>query len=198
MAIAKSTGQEAGATLHGAAVTAFTGSDVAWERCAERAALAYRTGDTSASARLWAEALEIAEQHFGRGDPRLATSLTNQALVMRRRRLDYQAKQLFERALGVWEDSWRWIYLMTPGHPWIDHQQEHSDQLAVYDQGARTYFTALTERGRRATIALERYDELPAGGLDEWLEIKPRRPSDLRKLLAAVLLIAPRPSFEHN
>lgn len=193
MAIAKSTGQEVGATLHGAAVTGFTGPDVAWERCAERAAMAYRAGDPSVSSRLWAEAFEIADQHFGRGDPRLATSLTNQALVMRRRRQDYQAQQLFERALGVWDDCWRWIYLMTPGHPSTHH--EHSDRLEVYDQGARTYFSALAERGRKATATLERYDELPTGGLDEWLEIKPRRPSDLRKLLAAVLLIAPRPTF---
>jgi hypothetical protein len=168
---------------------------VAWERCAERAALAYRTGDPSVSSRLWAEALEIADQHFARGDPRLATSLTNQALVMRRRRQDYQAQQLFERALAVWDDCWRWVYLMTPGHPWIDQKQVQSDQLAVYDESARTYFSALTERGRKATATLERYDELPEGGLDEWLEIKPRRPSDLRKLLAAVLLIAPRPTF---
>jgi hypothetical protein len=63
--------------------------------------------------RLWAEALAIARKSSGRGDPRLATSLTNQALVLRRRQ-DYQARVMFEEALQVWDDSWRWIHLMTP------------------------------------------------------------------------------------
>jgi hypothetical protein len=40
---------------------------------------------------------------------------------------------------------------------------------------------------------LERFDELPKDSLAEWLELKPRGLSDLRKLLAAVLLIAPKP-----
>ena len=59
---------------------------------------------------------------------------------------------------------------------------------------ARDAFTALAERGREATAWLERHDELPEGGLAEWFEIKPRRLTDLRKLLAAVLLIAPKPA----
>ena len=144
-----------------------------------------------AASRLWAEALTIAEKHFGRGDPRLAASLTNQALVMRRRRDDFQAKRLFEDALAVWADSWRWILLMTPTHPAVRSAQ--SDQLEIYDPTARAYFSALAERGQAATERLERYDRLPEEGLAEWLELKPRRLSDLRKLLAAVLLIAPDP-----
>ena len=171
----------------------FTTADLAWERCQEQAALAYRSGNVVAASRLWAEALETARKHFGRGDPRLATSLTNQALVMRRGRDEVQARRLFEDALLAWDDSWRWILLMTPGHPASLPQAAHSDQLEIYDETARAYFTALAERGRLATERLERYDELPKGGLAEWLELKPKRLSDLRKLLAAVLLIAPDP-----
>jgi hypothetical protein len=171
----------------------FTAADLAWERCQEQAALAYRAGDVSTASRLWADALEIATKHFGRGDPRLAASLTNQALVMRRRRQDYQAKRLFEDAFAIWADSWRWILLMTPGHPAGPVQSAHSDQLEIYDASARAYFTALVERGRAATARLEHRDELPKEGLADWFELKPKRLSDLRKLLAAVLLIAPDP-----
>jgi hypothetical protein len=171
----------------------FTTADLAWERCQEQAALAYRGGNIIAASRLWAEALEIATRHFGRGDPRLAASLTNQALMMRRRGEILQARRLFEGAFVVWADSWRWILLMTPGHPSRPRRSAQSDQLEIYDSTARAYFTALVERGRAATEQLERYDEPPREGLAEWLDLKPKRLSDLRKLLAAVLLIAPAP-----
>ena len=175
-----------------AVAAGFAAADLAWERSQERAALAFRAGDAAAAARLWEQALAIAGQHFGRGDPRRAASLTNHALVMRRRRQDYQAKQLFEDALTAWGDSWRWIYLMTPRPAGAWPRLERSNRLEVYDPTARSAFAALAERGRAATARLERYDELPEGGLAAWLDMKPRQMTDLRKLLAAVLLIAPK------
>jgi hypothetical protein len=183
------------AELHDAraAAAGFAASDLTWERCQEQAALAFRAGDAAQAARLWAQALRVAEQHFGRGDPRLAASLANQALVMRRQRQDYQAKRLFEDALRAWDETWRWIHLMTPRPAGASERLESSNHLEIYDPAARRAFTALAERGRAATGRIERYDELPQGGLAEWFEIKPQRMTDLRKLLAAVLLIAPKP-----
>lgn len=166
-------------------------ADLAWERYQEQAAIAYRAGDPITPSRLWAAALDIAEKHFGRGDPRLATSLTNQALVMRRRRQDYQAQKLFRQALDVWDGSWRWIHLMTPGG--TASGSHSSDCLDIYGPDARAWFSALAEQGRAATMAIEHKDELPASDLDEWFAIKPKRMSDLRRLLGAVLLIAPKP-----
>jgi len=171
----------------------FTAADLSWERCQEQAALAFRAGDAVSAAQLWEQALAIAEQYFDRGDPRLAASLTNQALVMRRRRQDYQAQRLFADAGLAWGETWRWIHLMTPQPAGSADGAERSNRLEIYDAAARTTFAALAERGRATTAWLERYDELPAGGLAEWLQIKPRRLTDLRKLLAAVLLIAPKP-----
>jgi hypothetical protein len=182
--------QSATARPSAAGATALA-ADLAWERCQEQAAIAYRAGDPITPSRLWATALDIARKHFGRGDPRLATSLTNQALVMRRRRHDYQAQQLFREALDVWDDSWRWIHLMSPGRG--GNEARRSDQLDVYGRDARAYFNALARQGRAATVALERYDEPLARGLDEWFAIKPSRMSDLRRLLGAALLIAPKP-----
>ena len=111
---------------------------------------------------------------------------------MRRRRHDYQAQQLFEEAFVVWEASWRWIYLMTPGGGATPRRSAQSDQLGVYDEAARAHFNALADRGCAATAWLERHDAMLDDGLAEWFELKPRRCSDLRKLLAAVLLIAPK------
>ena len=194
MAVVQTSAGTASAEDHaGIGASSFTAADLAWERGQEQAALAYRAGDVLTASRLWTETFEIATRHFGRGDPRLAASLTNQALVMRRRRQDYQAKRLFEDALAAWADSWRWIALMTPDHPARLPRSTQSDQLETYDARARAYFIALAERGQIATERLERHDELPKEGLVDWLELKPRRLSDLRKLLAGVLLIAPNP-----
>ena len=44
-----------------------------------------------------------------------------------------------------------------------------------------------------ATVALDRHDEPLARGLDEWFALKPGRMTDLRRLLGAVLLLAPKP-----
>ena len=175
----------------GAARAVASAADLAWERYQEQAAIAYRAGDPITPSRLWAAALEIAEKHFGRGDPRLATSLTNHALVMRRRRHDYQAQKLFRGALDVWDDSWRWIHLMTPDR--TRSETRRTDYLDIYEPDARAWFNALARQGRAATMALERYDEPLANGLDEWFAIKPNRMGDLRRLLGAVLLIAPKP-----
>ena len=165
-------------------------ADLAWERYQEQAAIAYRSGDPITPSRLWAAALEVAAKHFGRGDPRLAASLTNQALVMRRRRQDYQAQKLFREALEVWDDSWRWIHLMTPDRSAAGTPR--SDHLDIYGRDARARFNALARQGRAATAALERYDEPLADRLDEWFALKPKRMNDVRRLLGAVLLIAPK------
>ena len=173
-----------------AAGAAGFAADLAWERAQEQAAIAWRAGDPITPTRLWAAALDIAKKHFGPGDPRLASSLTNNGLVMRRRQ-DYQAKRLFQDALDVWDASWRWIHLMTPAR--AGDGAQGPDHLDVYDRDARAWFNALARQGRAATVALESHDRLPGSGLDEWFDLKPTRMSDLRKLLGAVLLIAPRP-----
>jgi hypothetical protein len=185
VAFVRSTCQVADAAIAGCT------ADLAWERCQEQAAIAFRTGDAILPSRLWTEALAIARKRFGRGDPRLASSLTNQALVLRRRRQEYQAQLLFQEALDVWDQSWRWVQLMTPGRTPIGLR--HSSQLDVYGPAARECFNALARKGRAATVALERYDERTEPGLDAWFAIKPDRISDLRRLLGAVLLIAPKP-----
>jgi hypothetical protein len=181
-----------GATsTQGLARAAANAADLAWERHQEQAAIGYRAGDPITPPRLWAAALDIAEKRFARGDPRLAASLTNQALVMRRRRQDYQAQKLFRSALEVWNDSWRWIHLMTPDRAAAATQR--TDHLGVYGPDARAWFNALAAKGRAATEAIERRDALPTNGLDQWFAIKPKQMSDLRRLLGAVLLIAPKP-----
>ena len=171
----------------------FTEADLAWERCMEQAVEAFRARRVSQTVDLLARGLGIAEQHFDRGDPRLAASLTNEAFVMRQRGQVFQAKRRFKEALQAWDDSWRWILLMTPsGAPRPECADHHLPGL--YDVDTRTYFSALATYGRDTTAQLERYDLLPHDGLEQWFEMKPRGLTELRKLLAAVFLIVSRSS----
>lgn len=165
------------------ATSGWRDCDLVWEQCQEQAGLAHRDSDLLTSPRLWTRAFEIADRWFARGDPRLATSLTNQALVLRRRGRVFQAESMFGRALEVWDESWRWVSVMVPSRM--------PDAAIGYDHAARATFAALIGRGRAATAALEHYDSLHENRLDLWFELRPPHLADLRKLLGAVLLIAP-------
>ena len=160
----------------------FDAIDLAWEQEQESAARMFLGGASETAARHWQRALAIAREHFDGFDPRLATSLTNCGRVCRRAGDRYQSDRYFREALLVWDGGWRWIALMSPpGQP---------DRC--YDEAAQAQFNALLERGRALTAAIERDDRLPSWGLARWLVERPSRPCDLRKLLAAVLLIASR------
>lgn len=161
----------------------FTAIDLAWEQEQESAARAFLAGVGDPAARHWQRALAIAREHFDSCDPRLATSLTNRGRVFRWDGDRYQAERHFSEALLVWDQGWRWIALMSPpGCP---------DRC--YSEAAQAEFQALLEQARAVSAAIERYDRLPAWGLRRWLDERPSRPCDLRKLLAAVLLIVSRP-----
>ncbi|MGI9492638.1 MAG: hypothetical protein ACR2QF_09595 [Geminicoccaceae bacterium] len=154
-----------------------------WERLQEQALRGYRARNTAAAHHGWAKALDVAKRHFSRGDPRLATSYTNMAFSLLREQQIYQAQRHFETAVLCWEDSWRWIPLMVPPH--IDDQIQETQ----YNEATQKEFYAFIERGRSITKTLARAQRLPIGGLEDWLEQKPKSMCDLRKLTAAVFLI---------
>lgn len=165
-----------------AGAATFSATDYAWEQVQESAVRAFRAGGSAVATKHWQRGLTIARAHFDSADPRLATSLTNIGLVLRRRGDLYGSAVHFEEALAVWDRSLRWVRLMAP----LEHPEE------CYAEEAIRSFEALIAQGRAATAALERYDLLPCWGLERWHRERPRRGSDLRKLLGAVFLIASR------
>lgn len=164
----------------------WTPDDLAWERCQEEAALALRAGDPATAAARWARAFEIADRFFVRGDPRIAASLANQAPMLRRARRPHQAQRMLGRALVAWGESWRWVQLMRRQRPGVAAASHAGDPGEL-----RAACLGLIRLGRAATVALERQIPPPVDGLDLWQRLRPQRFTDLRKLLAAVLLIAP-------
>ena len=162
----------------------FGAADLVWEQGQETALRGYRAGDVRLAARHWRRALAVAQEHFAPDDPRLAASLTNYGLLLRRQGQHFQAGRHFRDALDVWDRAWRWISLMTPpGQPDV-----------CYDDATQAEFRALVELGRAATLMIEARGELPRGRLERWLAECPKRGGDLRKLLAAVFLIASQPA----
>jgi len=170
-----------------------TAADLAWERNLEQAAIAFEAGDAVMPPVLWARGLDIAERHFASGDPRLACSLTNRAFALRRQGERFESNKMFKDARGAWSETWRWVRLMTPGGATLGHPTGGAGPLPVYDHAAQEVLFALAARGLATTDAIEGYDRLPAQGVKQWLAMKPRAFSDLRRLLGAVLLIVSNP-----
>ena len=160
----------------------FSATDFAWEQVQESGLRAFGAGGDSVAAKHWQRGLTIARSHFDRADPRLATSLTNAGLVLRQHGADHEASRLFREAAMVWDDAVRWVRLMMPP----------DDADGGYDEAAVARFEELIAQGKAATLAIESLDALPPWGLEGWLSVRPRRGSDLRKLLSAIFLIASR------
>ncbi|MGI9500961.1 MAG: tetratricopeptide repeat protein [Geminicoccaceae bacterium] len=157
--------------------------DLTWERCQEQAMLAFRTSRATMARANWARALDIAERHFERGDPRLAASLNNHAFALMRQNQLHQAKASFLRAEAAWEDSWRWIPWMTPSTGQGEAEAE------PYDRETLDAFYALIRQGQAITETLSRENRLPEVEGDDWKAVKPRRMTDIRRLFSAIFLM---------
>jgi hypothetical protein len=157
--------------------------DLGWERCQEQALLAYRNNQPGEARGGWARALEIAERYFERGDPRLAASRTNHAFALLRQNQIHQANLLLEKAVVAWEESWRWVPLMTPSAGQGDADPE------PYDVKTQEAFYALIRQGQAMTESLLREGRLADGSPDDWFAVKPKSLNDIRRLYAAIFLM---------
>lgn len=163
-------------------------ADVTWERAQEKAIRALRDGDADEARENWAKALDIAERHFDRGDPRLATSFTSHGYVLLRRDQIHNANTYFQLAIAAWDDAWRWIPMMTPTSLAGDE-----GEAEPYDQTTQDAFFALVKQGKSITEAIMSDHRLPDAVGDDWLAVKPKAMNDIRRLFAAVFLMPTAP-----
>ena len=157
--------------------------DLTWERMQEQAMQAFSAGKVALAGTHWARALEIAERHFERGDPRVAASLSNHAYALLRQKHHHQAGLYFERAIAAWDECWCWIPWMTPS------SSPGEDEAAPYDKETQDAFYALVRQGRAVTKALWQTKHLPEAAGDDWFSIKPKSMNDIRRLFSAVFLM---------
>ncbi len=157
--------------------------DLTWERCQEQALLAFRARDSEKARAQWARGLEIAERHFERGDPRLAASRSNQAFALLSRKQTHLANAQFLQAMIAWDESWRWVPLMTP-------TPRHGEtDPKPYDRKTQDAFYALIKQGQKFTETMWQENRLPEAGPDDWASVRPHAMSDIRRLFSAIFLM---------
>jgi hypothetical protein len=169
--------------------------ELTWEQIQETAAEALLAGDWRQAGALWAFALDLARVSFEASDPRLATSLANKAVAVRRDGKEAAASDLFDEALAVWACSGPWVLALAPerrARSSTFHLRLEARHPGGNDRHARARYTALAEEGRGAAQALKDGGQAPRGALARWRKERPAGYVDARKLLAAVLLLADR------
>ncbi len=167
--------------------------DLTWEHIQEAAAEALAEGKWDEAAAFWETGLELAREAFEDDDPRLAASLANRAVAARRGGEAAAAAALFDEALAVWARSGPWLEALEPerrARSSLFHLRMERKHPGGYDHHSLARYRALAEEGRAATRALEDGAAPPPGGLARWRRERPPGFTDLRKLLAAVALLA--------
>ena len=172
----------------------WTNAEVIWEQIQEAAAECGRRNDDSEASELWRGALELAREHLPPGDLRVATSVANLAVAERRAGDVSAAQRSIEEALALWDAGARWVESLEPttfARSSTFHLRLRIKHPGGYDLLPRERFRTLAMEGRAALAA--RRDGLPEASdrLERWRRERPDGFSDWRRLLGAVLLIAP-------
>ena len=164
----------------------WTPEELYWE---ELSAAALALLGKPEAAEYWREAARTAPDTFAPGDPRLATSLANLALVETR-----GADNLLAEAVTVWQASASWLADLRPerrARSSLFHLRLARRHLGGYDHWSRARYADLHAEGAR------RVAQCQSGVLsltDPYADWRARRPADFddgRRLAGAVLLIAP-------
>ncbi len=168
-------------------------AELIWEQIQEKAAELNAAGAPEEAAELWQGALEVAREHFSRDDPRLATSLANHGLAVRRRGGD--AAALLDEALAVWDSAQAWIDRLRPeqrARSSTFHLRLRAKHRGAYDRFSRRRYAELAAEGRAALLACRDDAEAEDDRLGRWIREGRRGGlTDARKLRAAAWLIAP-------
>lgn len=168
-------------------------AELAWETRQAEAAEHDAAGRPDAAAALWAEGLRLARETFAGNDPRLATSLANQAQAQRRAGREEPARRLFDEAVLVWDASAPWVAALAPerrARSSTFHLRLESKHPGGYAHHSRERYEALAAEGRAALLALRDEKPPPFDGPARWRAERPEGYTDARKLIAAVLLVA--------
>ena len=172
----------------------WTNDELIWEQIQVTAAERELAGDRAEAAALWKGALEVAHAHFSDNDPRLATSLANYAVAQRRKGNTEKAKVLFEEALAVWDASEPWVAGLNPevrARSSTFHLRLERKHPGGYEHFSRERYTSLASEGRARLTARRDGKTCEEAVFSRWQSERPRGLTDSRKLLAAVLLLAP-------
>lgn len=168
-------------------------AELVWEQIQETAAESLLAGDLADAGELWLGALEVAEQHFGSEDPRLATSLANAARARRGAGDERAAADLYRRAQTSWAGCDAWVAALAPersARSSMFHLRLESKHRGGYEQHSRARYRTLVEETRQHLARLAGGTPADTTRLARWRHEKPAGLDDSRRLLAAALLLA--------
>lgn len=174
----------------------WTPDELAWERLQAAGLEALVEGRAAAAAGHWAAALSLAHRTFAADDPRLATSLANQAAGLSQAGETALAGSMRDEALLVWDAGGPWIEALKPSQRSRSstfHLRLESKHPGGYAHFERERHAALAAEGRALLAALQSGSAETSGAaarLARWRKERPEGFTDGRKLLAAARLIA--------
>lgn len=168
--------------------------DLEWERLCEQLA---GTSDTAQATEAAAAALRIARDAFNEGDPRLATSIANQAMCMATNKPD-AANKLLDEARIAWNATHGWVDQMKASRvarSSLFHLRMELKHRAAYEENWRTKWRAIASDARQrvssAQLGGARSASSSAEALARWQRERPAMLNDTRKLMAAAYLLLP-------
>lgn len=171
----------------------WSNAELIWEQIQEAAAEAHAACDPEDAGALWLGALEVAREHFEHNDPRLATSLLNCAMDKRRAGDHVAAQTLLDEAKRVWSKSGAWVdTLRSERHARSStfHLRLQAKHRGAYDRFSKERFAALQSEAQDVIQACENGIGGESDRLARWRRERPAGLTDMRKMLAAVLLLA--------
>jgi len=171
----------------------WSAADLDWEHKSEEALRLVASGRPDQACRLWREALEVARSAFAATDLRLGTSLANAAFCARRAGAASAAAALLVEARGIWDGAEGRIEALMierrAGNS-LFHLRLKLRHRAVYDDNARRRLHGFAHEARARMGAPEENRWAPLHDLERWRAERPVRYGEVRKVLAACLLLA--------
>ena len=177
---------------------AWTAADAHWERLQVEAAEAFAAEDPVRAAARWAAALRIARAHFEADDPRLATSLANQACALRLRG-EAIADRLFTEALQICNEAPAWLArqrFAPRSRSSLFHLRLEAKHRGAYDANLRRRAEALLHTARAGCVSLAAGAPARPPDTTTLQTFLSARPDAMRKVRAAAQLLA-APAADH-
>ena len=172
----------------------WSNAEVIWEQIQETAARCERAGDRAEAAELWRGGLELVREQLPPADLRVAASVANVAVAERRAGDEPAALRLFDEALSLWDGGEAWVESLAPdsmARSSTFHLRLRTRHPGGYDHGPRERYRALAAEGRTVVEARREGRPDETDRLSRWRRERPEGFNDWRRLLGAVLLIAP-------
>lgn len=168
-------------------------ADLGWERLQEAGNARLQEGDIPGATRAFRRAGWIAFWRFRGADPRCATTLANLAFIDRLTGRESRARRRYAKARRLWARVGGVIgemQIARRARSSLFHMRMEAKHWDTYQQNMRIRMTAFARETETALADLSEGGSPTCRLYGRWRAEKPALYDDMRKLLAACLLVA--------